>query len=46
MSVTLKRLEPLLRESASLPPWMIVSHADRVQGRLVRTDRLSHIQVG
>lgn len=44
ISATLKRLEPLLRKAAALPPWIIISHAPRIQGRLVRTPRLANIQ--
>lgn len=45
ISITLKRLEPKLREAAHLPPWQMISLIPKVQGELQKIDKLTHIQV-
>lgn len=45
VSLLLKRLEPVLRETAQLPPWHMVSAVDHpVQGELRVIDRMLHMQ--
>ncbi|KFG35896.1 putative alpha-glucan water dikinase 1, partial [Toxoplasma gondii GAB2-2007-GAL-DOM2] len=44
LSLLVKRLEPLLRNAAMLPPWQLISIVERVQGELVSIDHLKNIQ--
>ncbi|PHJ20018.1 alpha-glucan water dikinase, partial [Cystoisospora suis] len=44
LSLVVKRLEPLLRAAAMLPPWQLISIVERVQGELVSIDQLKNIQ--
>jgi len=45
VSLLLKRLEPVLRETAQLPPWQMVSAVGHpVQGELHVIDRMLHMQ--
>lgn len=45
LSLVVKRLEPLLRAAAMLPPWQLISIVERVQGELISIDQLKNIQV-
>jgi len=44
VSLFLKKLEPLIRSAAKLPPWQLISVQSKVQGELQRIDKLIHIQ--
>merc|ERR1719191_1340065 len=45
VSLVLKRLEPVIRSIAELPPWQLISATDKpVQGELRLIDKVLHIQ--
>ncbi|PFH37114.1 putative alpha-glucan water dikinase 1 [Besnoitia besnoiti] len=44
LSLVIKRLEPILRKAAMLPPWQLISIVEKVQGELVSIEHLKNIQ--
>lgn len=44
VSLSLKRLEPILRQAAHLPPWQMISIVEKATGHLCQVDQLVDIQ--